>query len=246
MTVPEAAANLFELPPEEFTAERDRIAKQLKSSGDAQGATVVKALKRPSVAAYALNLVSRRHPNLIADLMEAGERLGSATSRKAMEEAKADRQTAIAAITARATSLLAEQDRPVTAQVREKLTETLLAAATDEDTRASLQAGQLLKEAVPGGFGVPLATFDPGDGKREERRTSDRAERLRAEADAKLAEARRASAESAKAMRECEELEKAAAAARERAEKLENIARKAEETALAKIAEAAELEERLR
>ena len=206
----------------------------------------MKALKRPSVAAYGLNIVARGHPDLITDLIDAGERLGAATSRKAMEEAKADRQAAIGAITTQAASLLEGQDRPVSAQVREKLTETLLAAATDEETRERLKAGQLLKEAVPGGFGESVVAFAPEVEEGEHRRTSDRVGKLKAEADVKLAEARKAAAESMRAMRESEELEKAAAAARERAEKLDNIARRAEELAKIKIAEAAELQERLR
>ncbi len=242
MNLPDAAAPLFELPPEEFTAERDRISKVLKKSGDDVAAAAVKGLKRPSTAAYALNLVARQHPDLVTRLLDAGERLGTATSRAAMDDAKTDRQRAIAAITARAVSLLADQERSITAQVKEKLTETLLAAATDDETRQRLKSGVLLKEAIPGGFGGPVTGFEPPPAGGDEQRISERAGRLRAEAEAKLAEARKAVADSERATRESRELAEASAAAKERAERLGNIARKAQELASARLAEAEEME----
>ncbi|HEX2179636.1 MAG TPA: hypothetical protein VHL54_09010 [Actinomycetota bacterium] len=244
MDVPPAAEFLFELKPEEFTAERDRLAKELKKSGDDEQAAAVKALKRPSVTAYALNRVSRRYRELIDDVLAAGERMRTATSRGKMDEAKADRQKAIAEIASQAAELLAEEDRPVTAQVREKITETLLAAAIDDGTRESLKSGTLLKEAVPSGFGGPITAFEPESGDDASRKLRERAARLRAEAEAKFAEAKKALADSERALREAKELEEASAAAKERSQKLGNIARKTEELAKAKLSEAEELENR--
>lgn len=244
MTLPAEAENLFALPPGSFTAERDRLAKELKKGGDAEGAAAVKALKRPSVAAHGLNLVARRSPKLLERLLDAGDRLGSATSRKAMEEAKADRQAAIAEVTAEASSLLEDGGHPASAQVREKITETLLAAATDSETRELLKAGRLQKEAVPTGFGGPVVAFEPPDDEPARPKGSSRAEKLRAEADAKFAEAKKAAADAQKAREEARQLAEAAEAAAERAEKFGNLARKAEELAKAKLEEAKEMESR--
>lgn len=244
MDVSPAAEFLFELKPEAFTAERDRLAKELKKSGDDEESAAVKALKRPSVTAYALNLVARRHGKLIEDLLDAGERMRTATSRGKMDEAKADRQKAIALITGQAAELMGEEDRPVTAQVREKITETLLAAATDDETRESLKSGTLLKEAVSSGFGGAVTSFEPESGDDASRKLRERAAKLRAEADAKFAEAKKALADSERALREARELEEASAAAKERSQKLGNIARKTEELAKAKLSEAQELENR--
>ena len=242
MDLPAAARPLFDLPPEEFTAGRDRISKQLKSSGDSDGAAAVKALKRPSVTAHALNLVARRHPDLIGELLKAGDDLGSARSRAAMESAKSERQKAIGSIITRAAALLAEQGRPVTAQLKEKLTETLLAAATDQDTRQRLENGSLLKEAVPGGLGAPVTAFAPQPGEGSRSKAGERSRKLREQAEAKLEDANNARADSQRASRESAQLAEVAAAARERAEKLANIARRSEEIGRAKLAEAEELE----
>lgn len=244
MELPESAQPLFELPPEEFTAERDRIAGELKRSGDPEAAAEIKVLKRPSMAAYALNLVSRRHPDLVEEMLQADERLRTAKSRADMDQAKADRQKAISAISGRATSLLLEQDRPVTAQVRERLTETLLAVATDDETRDRLRSGHLVKEAKAGGFGGPVTQFDGSPTDEGNRRVHDRASKIRAEAYVKLAEAKKAKADSDRALHESKELAEAAAAARRRAGKLANIAKKAEEIGRAKMAEAEQLENR--
>lgn len=246
MDLPEAAEPLFELAPEEFTAERDRIAKELKQQGDGEAAGGVKALKKPSVTAYALNLVSRGHPELVEAMLEADQHLRSAKSRTDMDKAKAERQKAISAITGKATSLLEERNRPVTAQVKERLTETLLAVATDEETRERLKSGHLLKEAEAGGFGGPVVTFDAAPAGEGDRKARDRVSKIRAEAEAKLAEAKKAKADSERALHESKELAEASAAAKDRAGKLANIAEKAEELGRARMGEAGELENRLR
>jgi hypothetical protein len=246
MNLPEAAEPLFELAPEEFTAERDRISKELKKQGDDEAAGQVKALKKPSITAYALNLVARRHPDLVDGLLEADEMLRTAKSRTEMDAAKSARQKAISSITGKATSLLEEQERSVTSQVRERLTETLLAVATDDATRDLLKAGRLQKEAEGGGFGGPVAEFEESPADDRQRKLKDRASKIRAEAEAKLAEARKAKADSDRALHESKELAEASAAAKDRAGKLANIAKKAEELGRAKMAEAEELENRPR
>lgn len=246
MTLPQPADRLFEISPEEFTAERDRIAKELKKQGESGAAAEVKALKRPSITAYALNVVARKDPDLVGSLLEADERLRTAKSRAEMDGAKTGRQKAISAISGRAVLVLTEQGRPVTAQVRERLTETLLAVATDDRTRELLRRGRLLKEAEAGGFGGPIAAFEAVEPDEEHRKAGRRVSRLRAEAEAKLAEAKKARADSDRARHEAGELAEAAAAANERAGKLASLARKAEEVGRSKLAEAEDLENRPR
>lgn len=245
MDLPEEAGALFELVPEEFTAARDRLARELNKQGDSGAAAAVKALKRPSVAAHALNLVARRHGYLVQRLLDADERLRTATSRTAMEEAKGDRQQAIAAIGSQAAALLGEQDRPVTAQVKERITQTLLAVGTDDQTRDQLGAGTLLKEASPGGFGGPVPVFqdEPVGGTQDtERAGLRRIEKLRGEAEARRAEAQRLRVRAERARRESEELAQASANALKRSEGLVKQAAAAEHDAQAMLAEAEKLQ----
>lgn len=244
MELPKSAEELFERNPEEFIAARDLLVKQLKQDGD-PAASAVKKLKRPSVAAYALNLIARRHGYLVDRLLEADERLRTATSRAAMDSARDGRRQAIAAIVSQAVALLGEQERPVTSQVRERLTQTLLAIGTDPATRANLQRGILIKEAAPGGFGGPVPVFEPvSQGAEEE--ASPQVERLgqalRKEAAVKLAEAEIMRKRAEQAEQESEELAAASAAARMRSEHLTQQADNAELEGQSKLAEARGLE----
>ena len=50
---------LFELSPERFVAERDATAKRLRSGGDVEAAARVTKLRRPTVAAWALDQLAR-------------------------------------------------------------------------------------------------------------------------------------------------------------------------------------------
>ena len=70
------ADELYGLPLDEFTAARDALAKRLRGEKRREDADAVKALKRPSVAAGAINLAVREHG--ADDLLAAGEELRSA------------------------------------------------------------------------------------------------------------------------------------------------------------------------
>jgi hypothetical protein len=69
---------LFELPPEDFVAARDRLAKELD---DRDAAKEVKALRRPTVPAWAVNQTVRRHRDVLRELLDAGREVRSAQRR---------------------------------------------------------------------------------------------------------------------------------------------------------------------
>jgi len=54
--------DLYGLPLERFTPERDALAKELAAGGDRAGAARVKALRKPVVAAWAVNALAREDP----------------------------------------------------------------------------------------------------------------------------------------------------------------------------------------
>ena len=54
---------LYGLPLDAFVAERDALAKRLRTDGRGGDADEVKALRKPSVAAWAVNQVVRSQPN---------------------------------------------------------------------------------------------------------------------------------------------------------------------------------------
>jgi hypothetical protein len=159
--VEEAAEELYGLPPGEFTVARDARAKELRSEGDRDAANAVKALRRPTVAAWALNQLSRQRGEDLDRLLAAGEELRAAQEellgggdRSAFQEAATRERELVAQLTADAAALASEAGERG-AGLQEKVAETLHAAALDKDTAEELRAGRLVKERdAIGGFGA--------------------------------------------------------------------------------------------
>src|SRR3954470_6957323 len=69
---------LYGLPLDEFVRERDALAKRLSREGDREAGARVKALRKPTVGAWALNQAVRRRRAETDALLETGERLRAA------------------------------------------------------------------------------------------------------------------------------------------------------------------------
>src|SRR3954462_3095984 len=74
---------LFAVTPDEFVAERTRLAKGLRADGDRPGAAEVAKLTRPSAPAWALNQVAREEPGVVDAWLDAAAALRDASSRPA-------------------------------------------------------------------------------------------------------------------------------------------------------------------
>lgn len=70
--VEDAIDRLYEGPLDRFTADRNALAASLKKDGDADGASRVKALAKPTATAWAVNQVWWRHRDRFQTLLEAG------------------------------------------------------------------------------------------------------------------------------------------------------------------------------
>lgn len=63
MDFEEAADALYAASAADFIATRNELAKQLKADGDQLGSTRLKAMRKPTVAAWVANLVARDDPD---------------------------------------------------------------------------------------------------------------------------------------------------------------------------------------
>lgn len=150
------ADDLYVLDPEEFVAARDKLVRAL-SKTDPKAAIQVRKLRRPTVAAWALNTVAREHPDAIEELLAAGERLREAQQQalhgdaKALRTATDDRRTAVAAVAGLVDDVLGDRAASQAAAV----SATLEAATVDEEVADLLRKGRLDKErsAANAGFG---------------------------------------------------------------------------------------------
>jgi hypothetical protein len=239
--VPAEAAGLYTLPLDEFTAARDAMAKQLKRDGDPGAAAAVKALRRPSNAAWALNQVANGEPDVVAAVLDAGAKLAAASDaadRAAIVEAtKAERAAREAAGDAAMRALDAGGLTPGSSGVRQQVLDTLHAALVDDAVAAALRAGTLDKAYASTGFDFgggravvvrskPRPAPAPGR-KLAAVKDPDARDAARAKAEAEEAERKEQLAREARARR-AEEAERAA----ERAEELEREADDAEARAL--------------
>ena len=171
--VDEVADRLYSLDPDEFTQARNEEAKRLRAEGDREGSDAVKGLKRPTVAAWAVNQLPRRRPELVDELLESGAALRSAqraalsgSGRAALREATASRRAAVAKLLEEATAVLEGAARGAGPHV-DAIRSTLEAASTDEETGLLVRSGRLAKEVEPpSGFG-DISPFEVLAGGRE-------------------------------------------------------------------------------
>ena len=147
---------LYELDPEEFVAARDALARDLKKTDKAAAAEVAR-LRRPTVAAYGINVAARRDPEAVEALLAAGDRLRDAQAKAlrgdagALRTATEERRKAVAALGAAVAEVLGERASAQGSAV----SATLEAATVDPDVAELVSAGRLDKErsAASAGFG---------------------------------------------------------------------------------------------
>jgi hypothetical protein len=227
---------LYGLPLSEFTAARNALAKEL---GGEQGKRV-KALRKPSVAAWAHNQAVRGAPDKLREFLSAGEELREAYEalmgggeRKPLEDATRRERAAAGA-------LADEAQRAAGSDVHDKVIATLRAALADDEARAELEVGRVVREREAVALG-PLGTVAP-PAREKGKREPTKAERARA-ARAELKEARARAKETERRARDAGQK---VAAARERAEAameaLERAQREEQEAGTAAEAAAVEVE----
>ena len=201
MPLEERIDELFALPPDAFTAARDALVTELRAAGDRDGAIRVKGLRKPTIAAWALNEVARRDPSGLRRLREAGEELARAQRRvvsgldpAALRAAQQRRWQVAAGLLAQALEVLREAGVPPDPHA-DAVRGGLDAAALDAELGEAVAEGRLSRPPqAPSGFaGLSGLTAVPSEAEEPE---PDHAE---AGADERLAEARLAEARLAEA-----------------------------------------------
>lgn len=239
--VEKAAEELYGLPPGDFTQARDERVKQLRADGDREAANAVKALRKPTVAAWALNQLARGRRKELDRLLAAGEDLRAAQEellaggdRAGFQEAAARERDLVAKLASDATALASEAGERGSG-LQEKVAETLHAAALDEDTADELRAGRMVKEREAiGGFGAAggaEAGGQAGGGAAPAKSRKKRPAKRSSPSRPNRQEVTVARTDERHARRELEAAERALQHAQERAEAAKAHAREAEERA---------------
>ena len=140
------ADELYGLALPEFTPARDARAKTLKGE-DADLAKRVKALKKPSTAAWVVNLLVRREAEQVEQVLAVGTALREAQAAMSGEELRTltrQRRQLTAAVTTQARRVAAAAGVKVTQAVADQVEATLTAAMVDEGCAAAVRSGLLV------------------------------------------------------------------------------------------------------
>lgn len=202
---------LYSAPPEGFIAARDEAVAAAKEAGDLDAARQLAKLRKPTVAAWLVNLLAIQRPDLMGELVELSRALRAAQrdlKGPQLRELSKQRRQAVAGLVDEARKLALAADPSLT---RAKLPlgeveNTLTAALSDEDVAAQVRSGRLVRAAAYAGFGeVPrpqlrLVTSEDAAPERPARREEDRRAPLKRELTAARAAQKQAEADLEKAV----------------------------------------------
>jgi hypothetical protein len=212
---------LYGLPLEEFTEARNRLVRELQDRGDKESANQVRSLRKPSLAAWTVNQLARRHQDELKELMDLRDKLSSGDA-SGFRSASTEQRKLVASLTDHARPILEESGHPASRSTMDAISKTLLAGGTETE-RDLILSGLLTRELAPSGFeGLPgLGTALPEEEAEEEGGVDTRAQRaedLAKKAEAAEREAERLQVQADGARREAEGLERSAERAQARAE----------------------------
>ncbi|MDU0313601.1 hypothetical protein RKE38_07865 [Phycicoccus sp. M110.8] len=159
--VAEAMQDLYAVEPDEFMATRSRLVADAKAASDKEAATEIGRLRKPSLAAWAVNLTAREAEDVVADLVDLGERMRSAQSRldaAALTGMRKERDATVEVYVRAATRAVSDAGRSLSPAAQQEVRATAIAALADEQASAAVTSGQLTRSLSYSGFGeVDLA-----------------------------------------------------------------------------------------
>lgn len=247
---------LYAGPFDDFVAQRRALAHHLRDAGDAAAAKAVLAWRKPTRAAWLVNVLTATDPDLVDEFLELGPQLARAhrdADGARLRELSRARSRLVDQLSSAAVEAGRTRGYAATSAVRDEVTQTLTAALADPDLAENLRAGRLIQAERASGFGpagslsplAPVIPLHPEMAPRPERAQhvpapvgpgsgADRAARLATLAD-QLAAAEKAAADA----------EAAAVAARGRADRADEGLARARDHVTDSEREVAELRARL-
>lgn len=147
MTLADIAAGLYAVTPGEFVAERTRLAGE-----HPELAAEIRALRKPSVAAWVVNLFAAERADRLGQALELAQQL-----REAQEELDAaalaqfgrQRRALTAQLAREAVGLATDRGERVTPATSEAVQQTLTAAFFEPAAAAAVASGRLLRDLEP-------------------------------------------------------------------------------------------------
>lgn len=265
MDVDAVANELYGLPPGEFTAARNERAADARRSGDREAAESIKALRRPTLAAWASNLLVRERPDQVEPLLRLGEALRRAhqdLDGPQLRELSKQQRVLITALSRQAGQLAKDAGHKVSEGALREVEETIRAALADPDAAKAWASGTLSAPIpAPSGFAAvspsqapprqparktEVSSLDEARQRRAEQQRQDALAKARQAAEAAERDLDAAQQRHEAGQRTLHDAEEQAEAARLRVVTLGEEIRRAEEDRRASLSRVREVRDRLR
>jgi hypothetical protein len=242
--------DLYGLPLDQFVPERNALARKIRKAGERERADEVAALKKPSVAAWAVNQLVRTQRKEVTTLLDSGDALRSAQDdvlagrgdAQSLRAAVERERLAVEKLTDAAGGLLSSEGDGLSGTIVERVSDTLHAAALDDDAREEVTGGRLERElrhvglggvgALGGGPPAPprrAATKKKKDSGQQKKQAVEHERELRERAKNRDEARKEARATEREARRRAERADRAAQVAQERRDSAAAVLREAEE-----------------
>jgi hypothetical protein len=187
----DALDGLYHGPLEDFTAGRNELAKSLRSEGDSAAADWVKAVPKPTRAAWLVNQLAARKADEVAGLLEVGrelreaqeEMLAGSTDRTKLRDAARREQKTVDSLLRTAEAI--GREHAVGAQILTRVGETLQAAATDPELGESIERGRVTREQRAASIGLVGSATPASPATRKKGKDREAAERKARQQEAK-------------------------------------------------------------
>lgn len=143
------ASELYAGPLADFVARRNARAKEV---GDRDLAASIRALRKPSVAAWVVNVFARERRSELDEALQLAEELREAQAdldAASLSKLGRERRALIARLAARATELAQARGGTVTASTIDAVQQTINAAFFDERAAQAVASGRLVRELEP-------------------------------------------------------------------------------------------------
>lgn len=156
MIAAEVLDQLYGGAPEEFVASRTALARAARDAGDKATASAIAELRKPTLAAWAVNVLVRERPVEVERLLDVGARLREAQRTldvDALRDLRRDRDAVLESFTRAARFVADTAGHTLSMSAATTIRSTAVAALADEKAAEAVGSGCLVRTLEYAGFG---------------------------------------------------------------------------------------------
>lgn len=156
MDLDEAVTQLYGLRPDEFLGARRRLALAAKSGGEPGLAKAIDSVRKPTAAAWAINLLTRQRADVVERLLTLAASFHDAHERidgPALKELGRERTRLVDELLRACAEVVREADGSLSPAVATQVRETFVAALSTTAAADAVASGRLTRALSYAGFG---------------------------------------------------------------------------------------------